>query len=312
MTEQDCLKRMLAPGDKRPCPGYGNGVIQIWVTRNCDKSCFHCTQGANFSGAPTAMTAEQFERACATLSDYFGVVGMFGGNPAMHPQFRLLCEIMADYIPFSRRGIWCNNPLGKAATMRTVFNPAVSNLNVHLDAKAYGEFHRDWPESRPFGLHEDSRHPPVYVALRDVVPDSGERWQLISECDINHRWSAMVGVFRGQLRAWFCEVAGAQSMLHQADPGYPDTGIEVKPGWWSRPIADFTEQIRKHCHDCGVPLKGRGLLAQATEGGEQVSQTHFFVCNPKMPGRGIELVEKIEQLGTGKVKLVTDYLGNAR
>jgi hypothetical protein len=45
---------MKAPGDTRPT--WRNGVIQIHVTRTCDLSCSHCTQGSNFGGKPTIMT----------------------------------------------------------------------------------------------------------------------------------------------------------------------------------------------------------------------------------------------------------------
>src|SRR5262245_32087502 len=98
MTEQECLNKMVAPGTRRPGK-YRQGVIQIWVTRACDKSCYNCTQGSNLGGKPGMITPEQFEVAVQSLVGYFGVVGVFGGNPAMHPQFEGLCEILAKYIP---------------------------------------------------------------------------------------------------------------------------------------------------------------------------------------------------------------------
>ena len=84
-----------------------------------------------------------------------------------------------------------------------------------VDREAYDEFRRDWPEARPFGLDKDSRHSPVYLDMTELVPDEAERNRLISGCDINQHWSAMIGVFRGQLRGYFCEIAGAQAMLKQ-------------------------------------------------------------------------------------------------
>jgi hypothetical protein len=269
MTEAEALERMVAPGTPRPRK-YREGVIQIWVTRGCDKSCYGCTQGSNFAGNPGLITVDQFEAAVQSLGGYFGVVGVFGGNPAVHPRFEELCAVLRKHVPWEQRGLWCNNPVNvrNAETMRRTFNPAVSNLNVHLDADAYRLFRQGWPESRPFGLHDDSRHSPPFVAMRDVIEDEGERWRLISACDINQHWSAMVGIFRGELRAWFCEVAGAQAMLHQWEPGYPDTGLRVEAGWWRRPMADFAGQVRKHCHECGIPLRGYGELAQAAGGTE--------------------------------------------
>lgn len=362
MTESEALSRMVAPGTPRPGKWRG-GVIQIHVTRACDKACFACTQGSNLGGKTSFITVEQFKQAVESLRGYFGVVGVFGGNPATHPQFGDLCRVLVEsWVPKEQRGIWCNNPITpeKASLMRHTFNPAVSNLNVHLDEAAYRLFKKGWPECNPFGLDKDSRHSPPYVAMKDVlrttcdncagnmgyydrpngerylsdpedgtewrkceecdgtgkVYDESRAWELISNCDINQHWSAMIGVFRGELRAWFCEIAGAQAMLHQDDPDYPDTGLNPtrdKPfAWWKLSMRFFEEQVRKHCHECGVPLRGHGALAQGSEQQhEQVSMTHANVYKPKRKGRVIELVTVEEQLGPRLAKM-TDYLGNAK
>lgn len=316
MNEEQALSQMVYPSMRRENKHSG-GVIQIWVTRACDRACYHCTQGSNLRAHPehrTFMTTEQFETAVLSLKDYFGIVGVFGGNPTLHPEFRLLCEILQKHIPFARRGLWCNHPRGHGKVMRETFNPAFSNLNVHLCQEAYDEFKRDWPESRPFGLKQDSRHGPPFVALQDVIDYEEDRWDEIVTCDINRFWSAMIGVFRGELRAWFCEIAGAQSILHQHEEDYPDTGVPVSqfPDWWKLGPASFANQVRFHCHACGVPLRGRGELACAEDGVEQVSRTHADIYRPKEKGREIQLVVCRSQLGEGILVRSTDYLGNAK
>lgn len=321
MNEQEALSRMVAPGTRRSGK-YREGVIQIHVTRACDKACFGCTQGSQLASAssrggnPGMITLDQFETAVKSLVGYFGVVGVFGGNPALHPRFEELCDVLARHIPWEQRGLWCNNPINesKALAMRRTFNPSVSNLNVHLDGNAFELFRRHWPEARPVGSVHDSRHSPCYVAMKDVlkkdcpeclgkgyrtreftqsekgeypqheawiegpcstcrmtgkVYDEEMAWELISDCDINKHWSAMIGVFRGEVRAWFCEIAGAQAMLHQAEPDYPDTGLPLddpslkEAPWWDYPMSAFSDQVNKHCHECSVPLRGYGELAQA-------------------------------------------------
>lgn len=301
---------MKSPRDRRP-NAYRGGVLQIWVTRACDKACFGCTQGSNLGGKPGMITPDQFEAACLSLVDYFGVVGVFGGNPTMHPQFELLCEIMRKHIPYERRGLWCNHLRGKGAAARATFNPAVCNLNVHLDRAAFDEFRRDWPEAMPFGLDKDSRHSPPYVAMQDVIEDEEERWRLIGNCDVNQDWSAMIGVFRGELRGYFCEIAGAQAMLHQAEPEYPDLGVPVGPGWWNQPMSAFDAQVRFHCHGCGIPLRGYGELAQGTSGHEQVSRTHAGVYKPKVKERDVQLVTLRGELGRPLSK-ATHYMQNGQ
>lgn len=312
MNEHEALNKMVAPGDRR----HGvwlDGAIQIWVTRACDKACFGCTQGSNLGGKVRIMPIDQFEQAVKSLKGYFGVVGLFGGNPATLRKFGEYCDVLKKHIPYTQRGIWCNNPLGKGMLMRDCFNPEYSNLNVHLDQSAYDEFKRDWPESRPFGLNEDSRHSPVFVSMKDVGVEESERWRLISECDINRRWSALIGTFRGELRAWFCEIAGSQSMLHQDDPDYPDTGVQVDSNWWRRPMQDFADQVKLHCHACGVPMRGYGSLAQCSdsEGQEFVSVTHMPIYKPKRPARQVELVLNRGQIAEQSLKSTIDYIGNS-
>lgn len=311
MNEQQALAKMIAPGQPRATK-WRKGVIQIWVTRACDKTCFGCTQGSNLGGKPGMISLENFEAACVSLEGYFGVVGMFGGNPAMHPQFEELCRIMRKHIPAEQRGLWCNNPLGKGKVMRETFNPQYSNLNVHLDRNAYTEFKRDWPESMPCGLNDDSRHSPPYVAMQDVIPDEEKRWELISGCDINQYWSAMICEFRGEPRAFFCEIAGAQAMLHQHESDYPDTGLPLHAEWWKRPMRDFVIQVRKHCHECGVPLRGYGELAQARDGVEQTTETHALVFNPKKKDRPVQVVTDLKDLTQGRIGKVTSYLQNSK
>lgn len=364
MTESEALAKMVAPGQIRPSKPYRGGVIQIHVTRACDRACFCCTQGSNLGGKTEFMSPEHFEQAVLSLKGYFGVYGTFGGNPALSRHFEEYCAILRKHVPFEQRGLWCNNPLTpeKARAMRATYNPAVSNLNVHLDAKAARLFREHWPEAHIVGEHQDSRHSPPFVAMRDVlkkscprcggagniinpksgscveriacpdcsgtghVYDEGKAWDLISRCDVNQHWSAMIGVFRGQLRAWFCEIAGAQSILHQDEPDYPDTGMPVDPGrtgpilhggrqyeyWWQLPMTAFSHQVRKHCLECGVPLRGHGELAQAPDdrGREYVSATHAAVYKLKRPRRSLVLVTDRAQLGEPLAKMV-DYIGNS-
>jgi MoaA/NifB/PqqE/SkfB family radical SAM enzyme len=303
------LPKMVMPGDRRAGIMRG-GVLQIHVTRACDKACYGCTQGSNLGGKPVLITVEQFEEACVSLKGYFGVVGMFGGNPCIHPQFEELCRVMRKHVPWEQRGLWSNALLGKGKHARITFNPAHSNFNVHEDKEAYKEFRRDWPEAFRYvkGL-EDSRHSPVFVSMRDMGMNEEEIWKRVATCDINRLWSAMICVVRGNLRGFFCEIAGAQAMLHEAEADYPDTGIPIVHGWWQLRQEAFAEQIRLHCPDCGIPLRGYGALANSGPA-EQVSERHKSIYKPKDRGRLVELVVLREQLREGALPKATDYIQN--
>lgn len=197
--------------------------------------------------------------------------------------------------------------------MRETFNPAVSNLNVHLDREAFDEFKRDWPESAPFGLENDSRHSPPFVAMLDVIPDENERWKKIGDCDINRLWSAMIAEIPGKgLRGYFCEIAGSMAIVHANDEAWPDTGVPVNatdsPAWWQLPMSQFADQVRWNCHRCGIPLKLEGQLAVGGKH-EEVSATHADVYKPKVKGREVDLVQLDAGPSLGRV---TDYIQNAR
>ena len=302
---------MKAPGDTRE-GAYRGGIIQIHVTRACDLACFGCTQGSNLAGRVGFISLEHFEQACESLAGYWGVVGVFGGNPCLHPKFPELCGILRKHFPNKRqRGLWSNNLNGHGAVCRETFDARHSNLNVHLSRTAYDEMKRDWPESRPVGLESDSRHSPPFVSLRDIIEDEDERWRLIGQCDVNKYWSAMVCVVRGQVRGFFCEIAAAQAMLHQNEPSYPDTGVPAVPGWWNRSIFHFEDQIRFHCHRCGIPLRTQEELA--IDGNlHQTSGDHVGVVIPKRRGQLVEIVHDKQQLRFAAESPVTDYIGKAK
>lgn len=318
MNEQEALAKMKFPRNFRG----PRKIFQIWVTRACDKKCFGCTQNSQLRGKPGMITPEQYREAVLSMvtgpRKYPGVIAMFGGNPCIHPQFDELCEIARELIPYKQRGIWTNNLMGKGRIARRTFNPHASNFNVHMDLEAAKEFERDWPQTRGMikGKDHPSSHSPIWTALLDMetlpFPDGPRenteenRWELISGCDINQRWSAMIGVFRGQLRGWFCEIAGSMSMWQEADPDYPDTGLPVVPGWWDRPEADFHDQVRHHCHRCGVPLRGKGALDKDGPK-EQVSPLYQLSFQPK-DDRPVEIATTLEQIE--RVPHVTDYMAN--
>lgn len=320
---------MIPPGAVR-LQKFGNGVIQILVTSSCNLHCYNCTQGSQLRHKHYEMSLQNFEVAVQSLVNFHGVVGVFGGNPCITKNFEEYCRILREYIPFHRRGLWSNNLIGKGDICRKTFNPATSNLNVHLDKDAWDEIKSTWPEAQPVGLKEDSRHSPVFVAMKDIIEDESERWKLISSCDININWSAGIAEFRGQPRAYFCEIAMAQSVLHQHEEDYPDTGIRLfKDGiyestisvgikqslvceWWRLGMFSFREQVRKHCHECSVPLHGYGELSQSEDGVEQTSKIHETVYKPKKSKRTVQVVEKLEQLNTSKIKQLTHYIQNGR
>lgn len=249
---------MKTPGER--------GIIQVIVTNRCDLAdCSNCTQMIPHHKERWVMPPDLFRRALESLADYPGVIGVFGGNPTVHPAFDELCAIMREVIPERRRrGLWTNRLNGRSEAIRQTFG--YFNLNVHGNPEAAAEMEREVVgpllAEQPAGLvahslkvwgTRPSRHAPVLVALEDLVPDEAERWALIARCDINQRWSGAITLRRGNLRAYFCEVAASFEGVYDTD-----TGLAVEPGWWRRPMMDYEHQVRRWCPSCGVPLRLAG------------------------------------------------------
>ena len=314
------LPDMVVPSQKRPGIFRG-GVLQIMVTRACDLSCFGCTAGSNLIHRPAVMDPDQFREAVRSLAGYFGVYGLFGGNPCTSRYFPDYCRILKEEgVPWEQRGIWTNRLMGYGPLCKVTFNASVSNCNVHCQDEAFQEFKRDWPEAiekrkdhTTQGLTTDAVHSSPYVSMIDLGIPEADRLRMIGSCPINRHWSAMICLVRGELRAFMCEIQGHMAALHGDNPDWagtgepmPDVGLPVAPGWWRRPLADFEAQIETCCHHCAVPLNRAGQLAIGGER-EEFSETHRFIARPKRRERPVEFVTLDGKIERG-TRPTTEYL----
>lgn len=316
MIENDALKKLIPPGKKRPWKKHNlEGVMQIIVTTSCDKSCASCTQMANIKRPHWEMKPEDFEFICQSLRKYFGVVALFGGNPCLAKSFPEYCKILSKYFPKTQRGLWSNHIFGHGELCRKTFGRW--NLNPHGDKKAWENMRKTWPEAKPMGPNDDSRHSPVFVSMRELdelpFPDGSRRenteenrWELISKCDLNYHWSGAVTVIQGQPVGYFCEIAAAQALRSQD----PTTGMIVVPDWWKKPMQDFAGQARQHCHRCSVPLKGHGELSTKQDGMNVISPEY---ADMNLKGKQlIQITTNPDDLHPFGVKKVTQYRQNVK
>lgn len=319
MNEQEMLSHFVVPSMERP-DRWNGGILQIHVTRACSEGCVHCTQGSNLRGKPVLMSLAQFESACKSLATYPHTVGVFGGQPTLHPQFEQICDILCQYVPFERRGLWSNAANGHGPTCRRVFNPRCSNINVHTRKHEWDEWLRDWPDLAACigpnlkGLDSDSRHGAPFVAMRDVGLSQEEINERAANCEVQRFWSSLIGVTRGKVMGYVCELMYAQAAIHENDPDWPETGFPVDQMydgkyWWQLSAEAFAEQIRFHCCRCGMPLKSKGQLAI---GGtlEQVSVTHAPWYRPKDRNRPVQLVTSMAELEADTLPSAIEYIQN--
>lgn len=313
MTESEALGLMKAPGAHRNGIWRGR-VLQIKITNVCNLSCNNCTAAVPQAKAHKKlwfMSPEQFRTALQSLKGFPGVIGIFGGNPCLHPKFEEICQIFVEEIPDQdQRGLWSNDLKGHVALCRETFSPRHSNLNVHRVEDAFLAIEKDWPEAvaarKEFmftGLQKPSMHGSWWNAMQDVEKDEGKRWELISKCFVNQTWSAEITVIKGELRAFFCEFAATRAEFSEV-LGEPDVGIPVEPGWWSQPMEFFKAQVCHYCHRCGAPLNPRKIEDLGPEKEDYTATNAKIFEGTKREGRKVATLEQV-----GAADPATAYLG---
>ena len=230
---------------------YEMQIICIDITNKCDLACSNCTRLLENQDAFWEMTPDNFRLAVRSLDGFPGAIAIIGGNPAMHRNFKEICDIFVKEVPNkNQRGLWTNNIFKHSELAKKVFG--VFNLNPHGSERGIKSLaalrSRGW-------YHEGhSSHSPLLTAGKDLFEEE-EMWDRISKCDINHEWSASIVQNKGKLRAYFCEVAASFDLARGTD-----NGIEVVPGWWRRNISEFEDQVALFCPGCGVPAKLAGHM----------------------------------------------------
>lgn len=245
MNADEAVKKMRGPRNMH--------IICIDVTNKCDLACSNCTRLLENQDAFWDMTPENFRAALRSLKGYWGIIAMIGGNPCMHPKFKELCQIFVEEVPNKmQRGLWTNNFFKHKDLVLETFG--TFNLNTHGAERAEGPLKElaelaQAQQSVVWSYFGNSKHAPLLTAVKDLFPEE-EMWVKITNCDINREWSATIIQNKGELRAYFCEVAASFDLARGTDSGHP-----VVEGWWLKHIEEFGDQIKKFCPGCGVPAK---------------------------------------------------------
>ena len=219
-------------------PIWENTVIHVDVTNACHLKCANCTRHVGHHRNPFFMGLDTVRKGIASLLDFPGRIGMMGGEPTLHPQFREICAIYRDMIPDRRkREFWTAGwKWGEyRADILDTFDEDRISYNDHTQLSG--------------------RHQPLLVAIEDVVEDPEIRRILIDNCPFQARWSASITP-KG---AFFCEIAASLDWLFNGPGGYP-----IEPGWWRKSPAQFADQVDRYCGSCSgaIPMEtlsdGRG------------------------------------------------------
>jgi len=223
------------------------GGIQVDITNYCDKMCSNCTRfiGNYKKEQLFHLDIEAFEKIVISMNDFPLILGIIGGEPTLHPQFLDFCKILRKHRDKKLCGLWSNKGRKFKEYEDIIYRTFdYFCLNQHI---------------------EPIYHTPLLVSSRSVVKDEKLRNELIKKCWIQNCWSASVN-HKG---AFFCEVAGAMSILYDGPFGI---SIE-KRDWWKTSLKDFQYQIDWACQQCGgaIPLKPR----RSTSNIDDISEDNF-------------------------------------
>jgi hypothetical protein len=274
-------------------------IICVDVTNRCDLRCSNCTRLLVNQARHWDMKPDNFRAALRSLEGYKGVIAMIGGNPCLHRSFTDLCQIFVEEVPVKRqRGLWSNNVFEYQEVIRDTFG--FFNLNPHNDekcVKSMEKLKQYIPGIQYYQGH--SRHAPLLTAMRDLYPDEEEMWEMIADCDINKHWSASIVESKGELRAYFCEVAASFDLARGGDHG-----AKVTKDWWRKSIVDYSDQVKRFCPGCGVPAR---LKAQVDlDEVDTYTETNADIVQKSRGKRKTVRVDTLEQTATS-TRPVTDY-----
>jgi len=291
-------------------PPQSQWCHQICVTSACwpKPACSNCTRLLGHEPTRYYMSPEQFESVVKVAAPFIKhsyddvgqlvnrqgtsqpaakrkkVLGIFGGEPLMHPKFPELVDILNYYVPDkANRGLWTSFDWANGESkVWGRYRDQVERLlgkNPNGSVFSYESGYLNW------NMHEETQpceHSPVLAASQDLVKDEKKRWELISKCWVQTEWSAAYALnYYNEPKFYFCEVASAFDRVFNLG-----TGLDIEPGVWShhlwfeedergikKPQGLYAKQILSTCNRCGSCLKLPGRRDR--EFRDDISESNF-------------------------------------
>lgn len=315
-------------------PPQNQWCHQICVTSACwpKPACSNCTRLLGHEKSRYFMTPDQFEAVLKVAVPFLHhggkdlglklnrnnmkapprkkVLGIFGGEPLMHPQFPELVDLMCQYIPEQfHRGLWTSFDWVNGEHKKWgKYRDQVVRL---LGNKPTGDVHDFENGYINWNMHEEQQpceHSPVLVAVRDVVKEEKERWQHISKCWLQTEWSAAYSLdYNREVKFYFCEVAGAFDRVLNLGTGLPlEDGVWSHHLWFEpddkgvlQPHGPYAKQILSTCLRCGASLELPGRRDR--EFVDDISPSNLVALtaagSPMVEANQFVRVEQVQVLG---------------
>ena len=238
-------------------------TIQIDITNACIHNCSNCTRLCGHHKHPFFMNWETFKRAVDSLEGFEGRIGIMGGEPTIHPEFKRFVEYVAEKFNVSKEFNYFISPTSNFIVDRKLeernysltyeYDGVVAQRtqgpglfsSISSNYYKYYELIQDVFNYQCLNDHShECFHQPVLVSRHDLKIEDDDWKKLRDNCWIQNKWSATItpkGCF-------FCEIAGALDMLFCGPGGWP-----IEKGWWKRTPEDFKDQLH-WCEICGLAL----------------------------------------------------------
>lgn len=210
-------------------PIYRMAVMQIEILNGCNLQCSNCTRFVGHHLKPFVMDLETFEKALDSLEGWPNEIGIMGGEPTLHPNFREICKLMQEKVPDrKKRALWTNG-------FKWDEYEDIIKETFDMDKICYND-HKDM---------EVGEHQSLLLAATDIIKDKELMWRLIGNCWVQWRWAASITPKGG----FFCEVAAAQDHLFDGPGGYA-----LEKGWWNKNPNEFLDQVERYCINCSAAI----------------------------------------------------------
>lgn len=214
-------------------------LIQIELTNSCINQCANCTRFVGHHKKPFMMTVPIFIKALESLEGWKGGIGIMGGEPTLHPEFKKILEIFRTLVPDKRkRELWTAGYKWKQYEKdieETFYNGLIS-FNDHTQTCG--------------------KHAPILASVNDLVRCRTERETIIENCWVQPRWSSSITPFG----CYFCEIAGAMDIMFTGGKN----AWKIEKDWWKRDVKDFEKQKKEICPYCGINIPIGDLNDKAT------------------------------------------------
>lgn len=248
---------MKSPGDMK--------VIQIELTNACPMRCANCTRFCGHHTKPFFMDFDTFKQAVDSLKGFRGIVGIMGGEPTIHPEFKRFMEYYRANVGYDDYSTTLREP--SADFMRHIlangWHVDYSNhrgLWTSVTHRYYEHFELI-QDTFGYQLLNDHSNPSMHqthmVTRKELgIPDA-EWFKMRDRCWVQNLWSASITP-KG---AFFCEIAAAMDATLGGPGGWP-----IEPGWWKRKPQDFKEQLDwcEMCSAC-LPMPNRNANDQTDD-----------------------------------------------